>query len=190
MDIIWKALALVITGYILLRIAGRKSISQMTVGTTVVMISIGTLIVQPIANRSVWKAVIAAAIFVIVLILSEYLQLKFNVLEKFLSGESKVVIQNGQPHEKNLKKMRFSIDKLEMRLRQNGISKFSDVKTATLEPNGQLGYELMDHAKPVTVGELERILKGLVPPQSLTTDNLFTEVSQKGHQKSIPPKLQ
>ncbi|KAA2297616.1 DUF421 domain-containing protein, partial [Clostridioides difficile] len=41
MDWIWKSVLLVLIGMILLRIAGRKSISQMSVATTVIMISIG-----------------------------------------------------------------------------------------------------------------------------------------------------
>jgi uncharacterized membrane protein YcaP (DUF421 family) len=188
-DVIWKALLLIIMGVLLLRVAGRKSISQMTISTTIIMISIGTLIVQPIANRSVWKAGLAAGIFIAVLILLEYLQLKFNVFEKFLSGSSKVVIENGQLHEKNLKKLRFTVDKLEMRLRQSGISNISDVLTATLEPNGQLGYELKRYAKPVTIGEMERMLANLMPPPQ-SGQTIFEEISQKGNQKPIPPKLQ
>lgn len=52
----------------------------------------------------------------------------------------------------------MTVDHLETRLRQNGVSNISDVKFATLEPNGQVGYELKQHAKPVTSVELERIL--------------------------------
>ncbi|WP_419889560.1 hypothetical protein [Paenibacillus xylanexedens] len=48
---------------ILLRIAGRKSISQMSVATTVIMISIGTTIVQPIANHELGKAIIPQIFF-------------------------------------------------------------------------------------------------------------------------------
>lgn len=57
MDWIWKSVLLVLIGMILLRIAGRKSISQMSVATTVIMISIGTTIVQPIANHELGKAI-------------------------------------------------------------------------------------------------------------------------------------
>ncbi|VTR61599.1 Protein of uncharacterised function (DUF421) [Actinobacillus pleuropneumoniae] len=57
-----------------------------------------------------------------------------------------------------MKKLRLTVDALEMKLRQQGISKLSDVKTATIEPNGQLGYELQDYAKPVTLLQLEQLL--------------------------------
>ena len=189
MDWIWKSAFLVIAGMILLRVAGRKSISQMSVATTVIMISIGTTIVQPIANNQLWRAVGSAAIFIAALLIIEYLQIKFNWLENLMSGRSKIVIENGQIISKNLRSVRMTVDQLEMRLRQNGVTNISDVKFATLEPNGQVGYELMQHAKPVTIGDLERILHlklGQVQEQS----GLFQEIKTNHHTVPIDPKLQ
>lgn len=80
MDWIWKSVLLVLVGMILLRIAGRKSISQMSVVTTVIMISIGTTIVQPIANHELGKAIGSASVFIATLLVVEQLQLKFNFL--------------------------------------------------------------------------------------------------------------
>lgn len=192
---IWESAFIVIIGMVLLRIAGRKSISQSSVATTVIMISIGTTMVQPIANHHLWIALGSAAIFIIVLIFIEYLHIKFNWFETLMSGRSKIVIENGQIHRNNLRTMRMTVDQLEMRLRQNGVSNLSDVKTATLEPNGQLGYELMRHAKPVTIGDLERLL-GLKPDEANEADEaleqslLFQEVKTKHHPTPIDPKLQ
>lgn len=76
-----ETLFLILTGIVLLRISGRKSISQMTIATTVVMISIGTIIVQPIIEDSIFKTVAAASIFIIVLLLIEYLKMKFDFLK-------------------------------------------------------------------------------------------------------------
>ncbi|KUP22694.1 hypothetical protein AWJ19_24610 [Paenibacillus sp. DMB5] len=50
---VWKALVLIIFGMLLLRLAGRKSISQMTIPTTIAMISIGTIIVEPIVDQPI-----------------------------------------------------------------------------------------------------------------------------------------
>ncbi|WP_251667014.1 DUF421 domain-containing protein [Paenibacillus camelliae] len=186
---IWKSIFIVFAGMILLRFAGRKSISQMSVATTVIMISIGTTIVQPIANHAMWIAVGSATMFIISLIIIEYLQLKYDWFEKLMSGRSKVLIENGQINQHNLRSMRMTVDQLEMRLRQNGVSNISDVNTATLEPNGQIGYELMRHAKPVTIGDLERIL-GLKLESTPDQSTLFQEVKSNQHASSIDPKLQ
>ncbi len=191
--LVWKSVLLISVALVLLRITGRKSISQMTIAQTIIMISIGSLIVQPIIERSIQRTIISAIVFSGFIILIEYLQLKFNFLESLLSGKSKVIIEKGKILESNLTKMRLTVDQLEMRLRQQGISKITDVKTATLEPNGQLGYELMRHAKPVTIGELEQMLGNLIIKQNppLQNDlNIFSEIRGNISKKENPERLQ
>ncbi|MGJ7922113.1 DUF421 domain-containing protein [Neobacillus sp. LXY-4] len=182
MSFIWKSFLLIFAGILLLRTAGRKSISQMTLAQTIVMISIGTIIVQPIVEKSVMKAIVGAAIFVTSIIIVEYLELKFNLVEKFITGKSKIVIENGTLHRKNLKKLRLTADQLEMRMRNQGISKIEDVKFATIEPNGLLGYELNDDAKPLTVGEFKKLINMYFPlVQSVEQNPTQNPPQEKGN---------
>lgn len=194
MDFIWKSVILAISGLLLLRLAGRKTISQLTIPTTVVMISIGSIIVQPIVEKSVWKTIIAAGIFVLILILNELLSLKFNFYEKLIVGEAVTVIENGKIITENLKKVRFTVDKLEVRLRQKGIKKITDVKIATLEPNGQLGYELFYDAQPLTIGEFKKMMSFLGPQVQTASPSpdftIFDEVKIKQNNYQPPDKLQ
>ncbi|WP_043978937.1 DUF421 domain-containing protein [Priestia megaterium] len=197
MNFIWQSVVLILAGILLLRIAGRKSIAQMTLAQTVVMISLGTIIVQPIVEKSMVKAIGGAAMFVLAILVLESLQVKFNTFEKFLTGKSKTVIENGQLDSKQLKKLRLTVDQLEMRLRNQGISNIQDVKTATMEPNGQLGYELQEDAKPLTVGEFKQLMQVYMPLASqanasstnvnnqLSSDNssnIFKEINQNNKQ--------
>ncbi|AUZ27180.1 DUF421 domain-containing protein [Bacillus cabrialesii] len=180
MNFAWEALILIISGIILLRISGRKSIAQMTLAQTVVMISIGTIIVQPIIETSLWRTIVAAAIFTTALVLMEWFQVKANWVEKFLTGKAKLVIEDGQLNVDNLRKMRLTVDQLEMRLRLLGISNINDVKNATLEPNGQLGYELKDDAKPLTVGDFKKIINSMQQTnQKNNQNNIFEEINSK-----------
>ena len=203
MNFIWQSAILILAGIFLLRIAGRKSISQMTLPQTVVMISLGTIIVQPIVDKSMVKAIGGAAVFTLAIVVLEYIQVKSNAFEKFLTGKSKTVIQNGQLDIKTLKKLRLTIDQLEIRLRNQGITNIQDVKTATIEPNGQLGYELQDDAKPLTVGEFKNVMAVYFPQlaklqdssvqspaqsKSNPSSNIFEEVNQK--QERHPKYLQ
>ncbi|MFD2706700.1 DUF421 domain-containing protein [Salibacterium lacus] len=182
-DVIWESVLLVAAGILILRIAGRKSISQMSLAQTVVMISIGSIIIQPIIEDSIWNTVVATLMFVLMLVLIEYLQMKFNGVERFVTGKAKVVIEEGVPQYETLRKMRFTVDTLEMRLRQQGISSIADVKTATLEPNGQLGYELVEDAKPLTVGQFKEMMAGSItmPRESGGAPDVFEEVRKNRH---------
>lgn len=184
MNFIWQSVILILAGVLLLRIAGRKSIAQMTLAQTVVMISIGTIIVQPVVEKSVWKAIVSAGIFVFSVVILEYIQLKSNSFEKFITGKSKVVISDGTLDVASLKKLRLTVDQLEMKLRNQGISKIEDVKTATIEPDGQLGFELKEDAKPLTVGEFKRLMNNYfseVPqasPKANDDKNIFEEIKK------------
>ena len=161
-DFIWKAIMIVIAGTVLLRIAGRKTISQMTLAETVIMVAIGSLLIQPVAGKNIWTTFLVGGVLVGTLLVMEFLQIKSNTIEKIITGKSKVIIENGILNEKNLIKLRLSVDQLEMQLRQKNVSKISDVKWATLEPNGQVGFVLQNDAQPVTKKEFEEFKQTMI----------------------------
>ncbi|MBZ5753279.1 DUF421 domain-containing protein [Metabacillus rhizolycopersici] len=208
---IWKAILIVIAGTVLLRIAGRKTISQMTLAETVIMIAIGTLLIQPVAGKDIWTTFLIGGVLVGTLLVMEFIQIKSDTFEKMITGKAKVVISNGTLNEKNLRKLRLSVDQLEMKLRQNSVSKISDVKWATLEPNGQVGIELKKDAQPVTKKDFEdfkQTMINLIPSNSQLThineilnlinkqyevesqEDIFAEVQNKAHKKAPPKHLQ
>jgi uncharacterized membrane protein YcaP (DUF421 family) len=205
-DWIWKAVIIILGGTFLLRFAGRKSISQMTLAQTVIMIGIGSLLIQPVAGKNIWVTLGVGAVLVATLVVMEFAQLKSDKVEKFITGKSKVVVENGVLVEKNLRKMRLTVDQLEMKLRQSNVSKISDVRWATLEPNGQLGYMLMPEAQPITNKQFEmlqqdiQMIKQLLNPllsgqsnqqtQENEEQNIFKEVDTKSHLSSPPQHLQ
>ncbi|WP_058306937.1 DUF421 domain-containing protein [Gracilibacillus massiliensis] len=192
LDWVWKAVLIILIGTMLLRLAGRKSISQMSLAQTVLMIGIGSLLIQPVAGENIWVTFGVSGILVITLIIMEYAQLKLDTVESIITGKATILIENGQVVEKNLKKYRITVDLLEMLLRQKNVNKISDVEWATLEPNGQLGFILREEAQPITKQDLNLITSQLQQLQNKIeevnkqqNDNLFAEVANKGHQN--PP---
>ncbi|WP_166239828.1 DUF421 domain-containing protein [Paenibacillus turpanensis] len=159
--IVWKSAFIVIFGILMLRFSGRRSIAQMTAATTVIMISIGNLLAQGIVDKAVWRSAATVGLFLLILMLVEYLEVKLRWFERFISGKAVTVVENGVVDEKQLRKIRMTQHQLEMRLREKGSFQISDLKKVTIEVNGRIGYELMRHAQPVTIGELEKLLKSL-----------------------------
>ncbi|WP_067727698.1 DUF421 domain-containing protein [Oceanobacillus damuensis] len=195
---IWKAVVIVFGGLLILRLAGRKSISQLTVAQTVLMIAVGSLIIQPVSDRNIWITMVITLLLVLTLILIEYLVLKVDMLESFLYGKSVLVIENGIINEKNLKKLRLTVDMLELRLRQQGVQSIGDIQWATIESNGQLGYMLKPGKQYATKEDIE-MLKSMIQGKASTiptqsspstpSDNLFTEVKNKQHPEKPPEHL-
>lgn len=191
--IVGNSLVLACVGSLFLRLAGRKSISQLTMPQVLIMLAIGTVLGSEVSGKGMVKTVVALATFIGFLILVEWITLKSNRAEILIKGMAVTVIEEGQPHESNLKQLRISIDDLEKRLRIAGISRISDVKSGTIEVNGEFGYELYPHAKPVTKGDLEMLIKTYFPLATLSPEsdaNLFTEVQSPIHGHDVPDRLQ
>lgn len=189
-DLLWKAVIIVIGGTFLLRFAGRKSISQMTLAQTVIMIGIGSLLVQPIAGQNVWSTLVVGLALVLTLIVMEFVQVKWDLFENLLTGKSKVLIVNGVIQENNLRKFRLTIDQLEMNLRQQGVQRVEDVQWATLESNGRVALVLKEDAQPVTKKEFKQLTSML--EQTLNQINQLANVGQSSplSKESIPSEQQ
>jgi uncharacterized membrane protein YcaP (DUF421 family) len=159
------ACIMIVVGFIAMRLVGRKSLSKMTVAQSVIMIAIGSILVEPVKQKDVALTTLSIFVFVGVLILLEWLTYYSEKFEKWFIGDRKVIIKDGVIIQKNIKKLRMTNDILEMTLRTKGISNFEQVKRATLESNGHLGYELKDEYKGITKKEFnemsEKIIKEL-----------------------------
>ncbi len=189
---IWEALTVLFVGFCLLRIVGKKTAGEMTGLEIITLLAMASMIGHAISGDGLWKTLITLCIFVSLLITVQFLAVKWDWVEKFFMGKATLVIQDGKILPESLKRLRLSVDQLEAKLREKGISSFNDVKSATIEISGQIGYELMRHAKPVTVGGLEIALAQLqakLPQQPKQNDNLFNEVIHQEHLHPIPREL-
>lgn len=181
MPFILKPIFLYIASVVLIRITGRRSIAQMTISQTILMISLGNIIVEPFADKDIKKTITVAIIFTILLILFEVAEYYSKSFEKLLVGKEKVIVDNGIINQKNMKKLKLTNDELYSRLRQKGINKLEDVKKATLEPNGELGHELIKASQPITVEDMEFILNKFLNKQNNSSEyiNLVDELKKK-----------
>lgn len=198
----WQTIGIIVFGTILLRIGGRKSISQMTITQVVIMIGIGSLLTQPLTGNGYWVTIGVAAILIACMIIIEYVEYKIDGIETLASGKSVVVIEQGRLVERGMDRLRLTTDKLEMRLRQAGIANISDVEWATIEISGNLGYSLKPQKQPATKEDIAAILSliekirpdlaantGLAMAFSTSESSLFKEIND-GHTSKIPQKLQ
>ena len=194
-NLIWQTILIFIVGTFYLRVSGRKTISQMTIPQTVLVIAIGTLLIDPVTRKGFWATFVLAGILVLSLILTEYIQLKFDKAETIISGKAVPVIENGVLLVENMKKLRLTVDKLEERLRQVGITSIEDVQYATMESNGQLGYTLKPEKQPATKEDIQNLIALIQTGQTLnmnnkTKHNIFVETVTKKNTHDVPKKLQ
>lgn len=160
-DLIWQTIVTIIYGALVLRIAGRKSLSQMTIAQTVVMLAVGTVLIEPLVGTRLIDTFVVVAVAVFTLIVIEYAEIKIPFLKKIFTGKPIIIIEDGQIKRENLKHVRMTIQQLEMELRQASVQKVTEVKWATIEPNGQFGYVLKDDFQGVSKSEYHYLLSRL-----------------------------
>ena len=194
MNFLLEALIILTIGFCLLRIAGKKTVAEMTGLEIITLLSVASVVGHAVSENTLIKTILTLCLFIALLITVQFLAVKFDIVEKWFMGKATPVIENGRILHSNLKKLRLTVDQLEGRLREKGITSFAEVKNATIEISGQIGYELYHSAKPVTVGEMEKLLKQLQikPPKAEPKQNynLFDEVLHQGHDKLISPELE
>jgi uncharacterized membrane protein YcaP (DUF421 family) len=154
---VWETVLIVLVGTLIMRIGGRKSISQMTIAQTVVIISIGKVLIEPVAKKDVGTNFMIAGVMILVLLSLEFIMLKSKLFHDLIGGKPVVVIEKGVPIQKNMNKLRMPLEELEARLRQHGIKDFGDVEFATIDPNGEIGFHFRKGKEPSTLEDIEKI---------------------------------
>lgn len=158
MNIFFESIILIVTGILVLKLTGSKSVSQMTRAEIIIVASIGRIIVEPVLSSKVGSSILAACIFSGVLLIIHYLEMKSRKMEQFLNGNSIIIIQSGKILQNNLRRAKMTEQQLLMYLREQGIHDIKILQQATVEPNGRVGYQLTAGAQPVTCEMLEKIL--------------------------------
>lgn len=172
----------------LTRLIGKEQIGQLTVGDFVNAIAIGSIAASMATDHkeNVIYYVIGILVFGLLTYFVNYVALKSRWARKILESEPVVVIQNGKLLEKNMGKMRYSVDNLLMQLREKNIFNIGEVEFAVAEPNGELSVLLKTQHQPVTPQDLqlstqyqgmptELIIDGKIIRQNLQQNNLSEE---------------
>ncbi|QUI22679.1 DUF421 domain-containing protein [Vallitalea pronyensis] len=162
MPFLLKPIVLFVVAVTLLRITGRRSLAQMTIPQTVMIISIGAIIVEPFADKDVLKTVTAAAIYIGLLLIFEFFEFYAPGFEKIAVGKVMDIIHEGNFLRKNLKKLKLTESEVMTRVRQEGIPKLTYIEKGTLEPNGEFGFKLKRGAEPLRVQDMEYILNKIL----------------------------
>lgn len=126
--------------FTLVRISGKKQVSQLTFFNYTTGITIGAIagITCLSPKISLLQGISSLLVWIAMTILAGYLALKLPWGRVLIEGEPTIVIKNGQIIKNSLKALRLSIDELSMMLRREKIFDFSKVAYAIIEPNGKL----------------------------------------------------
>ncbi|MCL7748000.1 DUF421 domain-containing protein [Halalkalibacter alkaliphilus] len=136
---------------------GKRAIGELPIFDYLIIITLGAVVGADIADPSIKHLPTAIAIIAIALFQRVVTNWKVTnrKIERLLTFEPTVVIQNGKFLNRNLKNIRYSIDNILQMLREKDVFDISEVETAVIEPNGALSVLKKPEKQSVTAGDLK-----------------------------------
>jgi uncharacterized membrane protein YcaP (DUF421 family) len=142
MDIVFRAIVIFAFLLLLTRVVGRRELSSLEPFDLILLIVIGDLVQQGVtqSDHSVTGAILAAGTFGVLTVVVSYLSFRFARLRPVIEGEPMVLMQEGKPIERNLRRERITVAELAGAARQQGIASLDRVQWAVLETGGRISF--------------------------------------------------
>jgi uncharacterized membrane protein YcaP (DUF421 family) len=126
--------------FVLLRVAGKRELGQMSVTDLVVILVIANAVQNSLngGDTSLIGGLVSAATLIGMNVLLDRFGKQVPLLERFVRSEPTLLMQDGVFLEKNLEQENISKDEIAMSAREHGIKDLSEVSEAILEPDGSI----------------------------------------------------
>jgi uncharacterized membrane protein YcaP (DUF421 family) len=142
MDIVLRGIVVFAFLYALMRIMGRRELSTFEPFDLILLIILGDAVQQGLTqdDYSLTGAILAVGTIAAMQVFTSYVNFRFPRIRPLLDGEPVVVVQDGKPIEKNLKRERMTIDDLAESARQQGIASIEEAAWGVMETTGRISW--------------------------------------------------
>jgi uncharacterized membrane protein YcaP (DUF421 family) len=155
-----------------MRLMGKRQLGELEVSELVTTLLISEIASSPISDPSipVIYAVIPLVTILTLEITLSIILLKCPRLKSIASARPSILIRHGKIDQKELRRIRISIDELISEIRQTGLSSFAEVDYAILEQNGKISVIPCKSAQPPSAADM-----GLQPKESGITHAIIED---------------
>ena len=125
---------------LILRIAGKRTLSKMNAFDLVVTVAIGSTLATVITSKDVALAegLLALALLVGLQVLVAFLTSRLAWANQLVKSEPKLLLRDGQPLMREMRRERITHDDLQAAAREQGVGDLGDVQAIILEASGEL----------------------------------------------------
>jgi len=142
----------------IMRLMGKRQLGELEITELITTLLISEIASLPIQDPSI--PIITAVIPLVTILTLEVtlsvVLLKCPRLKNFASARPSMLIRHGKVDQKELRRIRISIDELVSEVRQSGLSSLEDVDYAILEQNGKISVIPRRSAQPPNAADLHR----------------------------------
>jgi len=178
----FRAIVLYILVLFVMRLMGKREISQLQPFELAISIMIADLASIPMTEVGIpiSNGIIPILGLLMMHLIISFINLKSNRAREIICGKPSLLIYRGRIDEKVLKKERFTINELQERLRGNNIVNIGDVEYAILETSGEVTI-IQKPNKRNTIPEDFNIMPDYegIPYDLVVDGNIMTENLQK-----------
>jgi uncharacterized membrane protein YcaP (DUF421 family) len=142
MDIVLRAIVIFAFLFLLMRVIGRRELSSLEPFDLILLIVLGDAVQQGLTqdDYSLTGAILAVGTIAVLQVLVSYTSFRFPRLRPLLDGEPLVVLQDGKPIERNMKRERLTLDDLAEAARKQSIGSLDEVQWAVMETSGSISF--------------------------------------------------
>jgi uncharacterized membrane protein YcaP (DUF421 family) len=142
MDIVGRGVVVFIFLFVLMRIMGKRELSSLEPFDLILLVILGDAVQQGLTqdDYSLTGAMLAVGTIAVLQILTSYANYKFPRLRSVIDGQPLVIVQDGKPIEKNLKRERLTLSEVMEEARLQQIASLDDIQWAVLEPSGNISF--------------------------------------------------
>jgi uncharacterized membrane protein YcaP (DUF421 family) len=176
--IVFRSIGAIVMLFLIVRILGKRQISQLTFFEFILGITLGELagFLSTDIQANYLHGIVALLTWFIFAFLLELVTLKSMTLRHLFEGRGTVMIKDGKVMEDNLKKERYTGDELMQSLRKKNVFRLADVEFALLESSGDLSVLVKKDNQPITPKHLGIKVSPEQEPQIVINDgNIMDE---------------
>ncbi len=142
MDLVIRAAVAFFFVLLLTRVIGRRELSSMQPFDLIMLVMIGDLVQQGVTQNdfSVTGALLVGGTIGLLTIAVSYTSFRFPRLRPTLDGEPVIVLEDGKPIDRNLRRNRITIEELAAEARLQQFDSLGDLRWAVLETNGRISF--------------------------------------------------
>jgi uncharacterized membrane protein YcaP (DUF421 family) len=142
MDLVLRAVFVFFFIYVLTRIIGRRELASLEPFDLILLIVVGDAMQQGLTqdDYSVTGAVLVIGTLALLQVFTSYLSFRIPRLRPILEGEPIIVVQDGKPIERNLRRERLTVSEIAAQARTQQIESLAEVKWAVVETSGQITF--------------------------------------------------
>ncbi|HEY4451596.1 MAG TPA: YetF domain-containing protein [Solirubrobacteraceae bacterium] len=140
MDLVFRACAVFFFVLIVTRVVGRREIGQLEPFDMILLIVMGDLVQQGItqSDESVTGTFIVIATIAILSVIVGWASFRSRRISMITEGEPIVLVRDGRPIERNMRRERLTLHDIEEQARQAQITSIADLRWAILEDDGKI----------------------------------------------------